>query len=147
MDVLGSNLTMDPNRGGYMAINPVPPLVGTVLPAIPAPTRVEIETDIASKRPEDFTDVRYLIHNRFYFKQMYDQFLYHGLKNEIQNVDEEFNHYREVHTISLDSQIVTQRIHIPTVMLACKELTATLEDARRHFKCTTTARLSRTDVS
>lgn len=143
--LLGDLVVHDHDKGGLKSSVPVVPLNGTVLPPLPVPTTFNVTSPIDSKRTEDFVKVDYDTPKNLYALETVQHAEWAIAKHETTKTKE--TGLNQVKVMSQDIDHVSKTIHIPTVSLACRELTPMLEDARRHFVCRTNVRLSRSEIN
>lgn len=119
------------------------------LNAIPISHDLKITTDITHKNPEDFVHRHFDLNKHAYMNDVIDDYTWHRNHDEIPSniLDQKNNDVVQgiLANEYLDVEHITGNVHIPTVIVACKELTGMLEDTIRHFKVTTNRRLARSE--
>jgi len=113
---------------------------------------IDLEDDINNTDVDHYVDVDYIRHVSV-VADLCSKHIQHAMQDGVippidQLSESDKTIFHEIdHVATQLLPLATRTIHIPTVLLAAKELTPMLETSIRHFKCTTTVRLSRSELN
>lgn len=114
------------------------------VPVLPMPN-VDLNSPIDSKQLTDYVTCKYKIWESAYARDVLLTYQHHVSNDGMEKDNNNIAH--EIMTTAIQHQVVHRTIHIPTVVLACRELTPLLEESRRHFICRCDRRLSRSEIN
>jgi len=147
--VFSGPLTQEVNYEN-VSLNPLAPPQNFVPNPLPNISEISVTSDILKKRPEDYVDVTYTIHDHPYINDLladYDWQVIHGIVAAIDHLEEPNQDMVLACTQRNTTSQHRYYIHIPTVITATRDLFGLLEDARKHFKANCNRRLSRQEIN
>jgi len=142
---------LDVPTGTRKSDNPLNPTNNYNRQAIPLSPHQNIQTKETLQDPEDFYFHTVQLETHPYICDVMDIYQQYCATNVIceEDLEEDNNeaYFWLDHNERIETHHLSCALHIPTIMEATKELTPMLEEIRRHFKCTTNTRLSRSQLN
>jgi len=136
-------------RNHLLGINPT---VNFVAPVVPNIGEVNITTPLTARNTNDFIWHDIQINQHPYINDVIDHYDHHVNHGEILPIADQQQKNQDTLTFLrnndyLEVKHIACSLHIGTIVQATKELMPMLEETRKHFKCTTNTRLSRSEIN